>query len=78
MKDAEKMYSTSMNDWLTSTKPFASSKKLAKKDQEMQEKTTNHLKNNLKGPSEFQTHFIIQLQKVYRLYKITEILVEYF
>ncbi len=75
MKDAEKMYSTSMDDWLKSTKPFASSKQLAKKDQEIQEKTTHHFKNNLKGPDEFQTHFIIQLQKVYRLYKITEIFI---
>ncbi len=61
------MYSSSMDDWLKSTQPFASSKHLANKDQEMQDGTTNHLKNNLKGPNEFKTLFISQLQKVYRL-----------
>jgi len=68
LKDAENMYSTSMDDWLKDTKPYASAKQLATKDQEMQEKTTIYFQSHFKGPDELTTLLIIQLQKVNELY----------
>ena len=43
---------------------FATSEQLFKKHQEIQEKTTNGLKNLLKGPNEFTEPLLTQLQQV--------------
>ena len=64
MESSKKSYTTSINEWLNGTKPFASSDQLTKKHQEIQESAMNHLNSNLKGPNEFTAPSMIQLQQV--------------
>ncbi len=65
MKEAERTYSTSMDNWLKGVNPFATSDQLSKKHQEIQETTTNDLTTHLKGPNnEFTMPYTIQLHQV--------------
>lgn len=63
-KDAKKVYTSSMNDWLEGEKPFATLESLTKHHQDTYEFVTNHLNANLKGPNDFTEHFLTQLKQV--------------
>ena len=66
LKDASKMYSISMDDWLkNSTKPFITVTELSKQRQMIQEKATDQFKSQLKGPNdEFTYPFLNKLKQV--------------
>jgi len=68
LNDAEKIYSTRMNDWLRSATPFATSEQLFMHHQEIQETTSTYLQSQLKGPNEFTTSINDRLKKVLILY----------
>lgn len=63
-KEAENMYSTSIDDWLKNITPFATMEQLAKQHKEIQETTTNDFNSRLKGPDELKMPFTIRLHKV--------------
>ena len=68
LNDAEKIYSTRMNDWLRSATPFATSEQLFMHHQEIQETTANYLKSRLKGPNELIPPTNDRLKKVLLLF----------
>lgn len=64
LKEAKKMYSSSMIAWLSGKTPFADSDELTQKHYEVQKTSMNDLKARLKGPNEFAASFTRQLEQV--------------
>ncbi len=66
LTDAEKMYSTTMDDWIkSSTIPFFSTIELKDQNQLVKEKAIDHLKSQLKGSVDFTLSFLDRLEQVY-------------
>lgn len=64
LNEAEKTYSSYMDEWLQNTVPFATFEQLNKQHQEIQEITKNDLNNHLKGIDEFKQPFKDRLHLV--------------
>jgi len=65
LKDASKIYSSIMDDWMkSSTVPFFSTIELNDQNKVIQEKAIDYLKTQLKGSVDFNLSFLDRLEQV--------------
>jgi len=65
LKNAVKMYTSTMNDWIKTSKiPFFSPEELSVQHQMIKDASMDHLKSHSKGPEDFILPFLDYLQQV--------------